>query len=203
MSDGNESDSERNISHKSDSSYVPSNDELESDGNSPKKTREKKGNKKKRPAKNKIASHQASQLKKQKIDRPLIKNKNYNEFFENVIVLPQKSSEPSPENGETIILEDEPSGCVVVEEDLLQSMRDEIREQRHEIHGLQRQLARIEALIKFQKESTGDSTDGHKENDSCMDILQSYGLPITSIEKLDEIEQNLKAVDFKFKLVRQ
>lgn len=214
MESEKESDNEKNISLESDSSYVPSDETLESIGNSPEEHK-KKDKGKKRTVKKKVAS-QAPQLKKQKTDRPPIKNKNYNEFFKNVHNFPEKSSGSSAEmakNAETVTVEDDSSNSihnsqhisgqnyVVVEEDLIQSMRDEIVEQKNAIFGMRRQLARIETLIKFQKESASDSTDGHPEKDSCIEILQSHGLPITSKEKLDEIEQNLKAVDFKTKLV--
>lgn len=216
----NDSGSEKENSQKSDPSYIPSDDELEVIEKSPEKLPAKKNGK--RPPQN-TATSQASQLKRQKRNKSPVKNKNHNDFFQNVHGFPENLSEKSIDTAtieaataeiatvETTAAQDDSSNSIqnlqhaieenglVVGEDLIKSMRDEIRELKHTQLKMLRQLARVEALIKFQKDQ---STAAHTENDSCIDILQSFGLPIKSNEKLNEIEQNLKAVDFKTKLVR-
>lgn len=130
----------------------------------------------------------------------------HNDFFKNLTASRAKSSERSAEIGESeesspVLERSESNQNISEENDETKCVRDEIRELKHVAYGLQRQLARIETLIKFQKEPAVDSDDIHSRKESYIEILQSYGLPIASKEKLDEIEQNLKAAEFKTKLV--
>lgn len=80
---------------------------------------------------------------------------------------------------------------------------DEIHEIKRVLYALQRQLARVEALIKYRKETSDSTDDAHSQNGGMMATLQSYGFPVKTVEKLKEIEKNLKAENFKAKLVRK
>lgn len=207
---GNESESESDNSHSSDVSYVPSAEELRSIENQQEKDEEKKIGKKQLSSNGNTS--QKPHLKKRKVDKPSVKNKNHNDFFKNIhgsiSELPGTSVETAT-NAETIIMVEGSSESIQKsphiseknDDDSKKSVEDDIRELKHMMHGMQRQLARVETLIKFQKEAAGDSTDAQSRKETYIEILQSYGLPITSKEKLDEIEQNLKDVDFKKKLV--
>lgn len=212
MNSDNESQSESDHSHASDINYIPSEDELKSLNGSPEKFDGRKTGK--RSANERSNQTQQSKKKKTKADKPPIKNKNYNEFFKNlgfaskspeklvetaenteIITVPEDSIESSQTSQHTLEKNDSNA------EHSNKSMQDDIRELTNVVYGLQRQLARVETLIKFQKENEADSGDINSRKESYIEILQSHGLPIASKEKLDEIEQNLKAVDFKTKLV--
>lgn len=206
-----ENESESDHSHASDINYVPS--EEESLDESPEKIGEKKNSK--RSSKR---SNQTHRSKKKKADRSPIKSKNHNEFFKNFDGFVSKSPEKSVETAENSEISTVPEDSIELIESSQKSphtlrkndsntehsnksMQDDVSELKSMVYGLQRQLARVETLIKFQKESAVDSDDIHSKKGSYIQILQHYGLPIASKEKLDEIEKNLKIVDFKSKLV--
>lgn len=182
-----ESETESDSNHSSDPNYVPM---------------KKKEEKRTRPPSSKTVKPDA---KKQKIERLPIKNKNHNEFFERV-----ESPDPDPlnktaKNAEKDFPTDDSidrtqtqstsKSALVVEE-------DEIHEIKRVLYALQRQLARVEALIKYRKETSDSTDDAHSQNGGMMATLQSYGFPVKTVEKLKEIEKNLKAENFKAKLVR-
>lgn len=182
----------------SDISYVPNDADLDSIEESPKKSGEKKTTKKRQSK----AASQSSRTKKQKTDRPLVKNQNHNDFFKNVVDLSEKSSGSSVDmakNPETIGVKDTSAKSMdEKEEESNESMRAEMREVKHIMYGVQRQLARIETLIKFQRESVNSNELGT----NYIEDLESIGLPITSKEQMEQIEKELETTKFKDKLVR-
>lgn len=132
---------------------------------------------------------QSRNQKKQRADRQPVKSKNHNEFFRDFHGFAPTSAE-SPieisENDETIAVSKEPSESnqkstrILEKNDSIETMRDDIRELKQIAYGFQRQLARVEVLIKFQKESDVGSNDGNSQEESYIGTLQLLGLPITS-----------------------
>lgn len=65
-----------------------------------------------------------------------------------------------------------------------------------ELTDIKRLIVKVEVLIKFRKESTGTDSDP-----DFLQTLQKFGLPITTKEKLDDLEHKLQNEDEKAKLV--
>lgn len=72
----------------------------------------------------------------------------------------------------------------------------DIGELKNEMLIIKRLVAKVEVLIKSRKETTSSDSDT-----DFLGTLQSFGLPITTKENLDNLEQKLKSEDEKSKLV--
>lgn len=73
----------------------------------------------------------------------------------------------------------------------------ELGEMKNEMLIVKRLVAKVEVLIKCRRESNSSDSDH-----DFLSTLQSFGLPITTKENLDNLEQKLKSEDEKLKLVR-
>lgn len=192
MSD-NSSDSSKN------SLYEPSEEESSdeiSSGDEEEDIAEPLDTKKRRNASNK----NANQSKKQK--RVPMKSKNHNDFFE-------KHLDAEPANNTLNLLPvdqqiqtDSNLGPIdtvlpqINNETSFQQLTQDMRELKDIVMDLKRHVARVEVLIKCQKSSVLN-----KSNENCMEVLQSFGLPIMEKSKLDELEKSLANKDNKARLV--
>lgn len=157
--------------------------------------------------------------KKQK--RNALKRRNHDDFFENIekqttsksrsalqqiaIDVNSSISEDSNISGKS------QQSTVEISHDSLHSMvsrkleaisnqlnqhANDMVELKHELVGVKRLVAKVEVLIKCRKESNSSDSDQH-----FLNTLQSYRLPITTIENLDNLEQRLGNENEKTKLV--
>lgn len=83
----------------------------------------------------------------------------------------------------------------------LNQMQNEIKEIKIMLQSLTRQVAKIEVLLKYQKPQKHIANDMEHTDEDFIQKLESYGLPVSSKSKLDEIEKCLSNKEYKSKLV--
>lgn len=208
------SESASDYSNGSDDNYTPS---MESSDSSPEKF-DKKTTDAKRPKRKGKNTKRQPKAKKVRTE-PITVRKNHNDFFENLRDGSSKSPNRNDEHEAvsntaqdpnssienvgnesfTALDESNESQHVLLKNDW--NIRDVLSELKNGMLGLKRQVARLEAFIKFQKGPAHDSPDFNSRKENYVETLRSYGLPINSKEKLDEIEENLKSTAYKTKLV--
>lgn len=83
----------------------------------------------------------------------------------------------------------------------LNQMQNEIKEIKSILQSLTRQVAKIEVLLKYQKPQKHIANDIVHTDEDFIQKLESYGLPVATKSKLDEIEKHLSNKEYKSKLV--
>lgn len=121
-------------------------------------------------------------------DRPPIPTRDFNELFATNDGTISLFDEEVPRNAFI-----ENTAGITAENAIKGDIKDDIKELKSMLGDVMRQVAQIKVLIKFQRLPSVSQ----REDDNYLEVLQSYGLPISSKDKLDELEKTLRIDDKK------